>query len=528
MRIISFAAAFILSSYTMYAQVSPEKKANLFSPTLDETSGMIFWNGKVYIHMDGGNTPHIFEIDSAAGTIIKTIKLDVPYDKAVDDWEDITQDETYIYIGNFGNNANGSRKDLKFYRVLKQAVADITGATGTVAANNIDVINFSYPDQTTFCPADFTCASAANNTAFDCEAVIYDNGYLHLFTKDWVSSSKTVHYRVPATPGTYTATRLEEFNTGGLLITAATKIGNKVIALLGYENPTIALKGGKSPQCKLWLIMGFTDMNHIFTTADKITNVQLGTYIYFPIPPRPNNGMGQQEAIAAVKDARILIAGERFKYSISSPINASWDVPAQMYAVDLSGVIPSNMILSEGISNFISKKMDNTIVLNWDYADGGANFFEVQASSTGKDDDFKTLGRVNAVNTFPHTYSFSDKNITVSGKTFYRIKVTKLSGQILFSTILFIKNSEDAGFNLSAYPSPFKDKLTVSFNSRGNQQVNISMVDVYGRAVINRPLKTAPGSYTVLLDELHNLPKGVYFLTCRTGGEIIVKKVVKQ
>ena len=35
------------------------------------------------------------------------------------DWEDITQDETHIYIADFGNN-NGNRTDLKIYKILKQ------------------------------------------------------------------------------------------------------------------------------------------------------------------------------------------------------------------------------------------------------------------------------------------------------------------------------------------------------------------------------------------------------------------------
>lgn len=527
MRIISFVIGIILLSYTTYAQVSPEKKANLSSTALDETSGMIFWNGKVYVHMDGGNTPHIFEIDSATGVVIKTIHLDVPYDKAVDDWEDITQDETYIYIGNFGNNANGSRKDLKFYRVLKQAITNIVDATGTVGAGDIDVINFSYPDQTTFCPVDFTCASAANNTAFDCEAVIYDNGFLHLFTKDWVSSTKTVHYSIPAIPGTHEATRLEEFNTEKLLITAATKISNKVIALLGYENPTATLTNFRSPECKLWLIMGFSDMNHIFTTADKITSVKLGTFIYFPFPPRPNDGMAQQEAIAAVKDARILIAGERFKYAISSPINASWDVPAQLYAVDLSGVIPSNMILSEGISNFVSRTSDNTVVLNWDYSDSGAGFFEIQVSATGDNDDFKTIGKINANNNALQTYSFSYNNSS-AGKAYFRIKVTTLNGRALFSNIIFVKNNEENGFNLKASPSLFTGRFAVSFYSSSSQQIQLCLADAYGRTVINRQLKASPGNYNFVLDGLTNLSRGVYFLTCRTKDNVFVKKVMKQ
>lgn len=528
MRLAVFLLAItFLLSYSGYAQnASLEKKANLPTPTLDEISGMIFWNGKLYGHEDGGNSPTLFEIDSATGVITKTITLSVLYTPA-DDWEDITQDEIYIYIGNFGNNANGSRKDLKFYRIPKSSVLAIGGATGTIPANEIDIINFSYPDQTNFCPEDYVCSDSVNNTTFDCEAVIVDNGILHLFTKDWVTF-RTVHYTVPAMPGTWEAERKEEFNTDGLLITGATKIANNIIALLGYQKPTQdQIVANNGLYCKIWLIMGFTDINKIFTTATETKNVTLGKFLAIPLsfPFFSSEGVGQQEAITVVDGTRVFIAGERFNRSQSI---FTWDIPAQLYAVELADFIPQNIILSEGIRNFVSKTSEDAVILSWDYLDSGANFFEVQVSLTGNDDDFKTIGKINADNSFPYTYTFPDKSVVTSEKIFYRVKVTKLDGRIIFSKILFIKNNEGAGFNLKAFPSPFTDKLTVNFNNMGNHQVQLSIVDAYGRSVLSRRLSASPGNYNIMLDGLSNLTKGIYFLTCRTADNLVIKKIVKQ
>ena len=504
------------TSFSVFSQnaAATEKKANLPTPTLDEISGMIFWNGKLYGHQDGGNSPVLFEIDSTTGAITKTITLSVTY-TSIDDWEDITEDETYIYIGNFGNNANGSRKDLKIYRVLKSAIAAITGATGTVASNDIDVINFSYPDQTKFCPADFTCADSANNTTFDCEAVIVNNGVLHLFTKDWVNA-RTVHYSIPAIPGTYVATRLEEFNTGGLLITAATKINDKVIALLGYNDPRV---NPLNTRCGLWLIMGFTDMNNIFSVDAGKTKIDLGKLFSWP---QASTDKGQLEAMAAVSGSRILIAGERFEHAALSV-----NVPPQLYGVELGGFIPQAMILPEGITNFISRTSDNTTVLSWEYSDNGADFFEVQRSTTSTDSDFKTIGKINAKNNSLHEYDFSC-NSSSSDKVYYRIKATTYSGRNLFSKIIIVQNNEEKGFNLKASPSPFNNQVAVSFYSSLNQQIQISLTNALGRTIVIHTIKAIPGNYSLQLDGLNGLSSGIYFLTCRTRNDVVVKKIVKQ
>ncbi|MCC6288516.1 MAG: T9SS type A sorting domain-containing protein [Chitinophagaceae bacterium] len=506
---------FFFLLFTGYAQVAaPVKKANLPTPALDELSGLINWNGKLYGHKDNGNEPVIFEIDSTTGAITKTILLTVNY-TATSDWEDITQDDVYIYIGDFGNNATGSRKDLKIYRISKAAITAISGSTGTITADNIDIINFSYEDQTIFCSTEAECDNAANNTAFDCEAVIYDNGTLHLFTKDWVSS-RTVHYTVPAIPGTYIASRKEEFNTQNFLITGATKLSNKVVALLGYNNPKQSFS---NTHCAIWLLLGFSSMDNLLNTATQKLKLDLGKM--FSLSQEPTD-RGQLECITAVNNTRVLVAGERFTYSALS-IN----VAPQLYGVNLDGFIPQEMVLSGSISNFISKSQGNAVELSWDYSDNESAVFEIQVSTTGYNNDFKTIERLNTSNTFPYSYSYSD-NTTASGNVYYRIKVTTLGGQTLFSKILFIKNNNNPEFNLSVFPSPFTDKLTINFNSRLNQHLYITIADASGRSVITRTIQATTGNYNVLVDGLNNLSKGVYFLICRTSSNLVVKKIFKQ
>jgi hypothetical protein len=111
--------------------------------------------------------------------------------------------------------------DLKIYRIAKK---DVT-AKDTVTAT---IIHFSYNDQTDFTP------KGANNTNFDCEAMIAYGDSLFLFSKDWVDN-KTRLYKLPKKPGTYTATNIGELNVSGLITGAEVLSTQRVIVLSGYN-----------------------------------------------------------------------------------------------------------------------------------------------------------------------------------------------------------------------------------------------------------------------------------------------------
>mgnify|MGYP007089475796 FL=1 len=120
---------------------------------VEETSGLIFLNGKIITHNDSGDDPNLYEIDTISGTILRIINIT---NATHIDWEDISQDNTYIYIADIGNN-NGDRDNLIIYKILK---SDFISSTSVTA----EQITFSYEDQT-----DFT--SQPNNSNFDAEAI---------------------------------------------------------------------------------------------------------------------------------------------------------------------------------------------------------------------------------------------------------------------------------------------------------------------------------------------------------------------
>ncbi len=185
------------------------------SSQVPETSGLIFFQDGLLTHNDNSDE-QLYVIDTLNGAVLQTFSLNGTSNF---DWEEITQDSLYLYVGDFGNNA-GNRTDLHILRIEKSSLLEGTPA--------IDTIAFAYEDQT-----DFTASN--QNTAFDCEAFIAGTDSLFLFTKNWNDLS-TVCYSVPNVPGNYLAQRKDSSAVNGL-ITGATYLPNKkVIILSGYSS----------------------------------------------------------------------------------------------------------------------------------------------------------------------------------------------------------------------------------------------------------------------------------------------------
>jgi hypothetical protein len=180
-----------------------------------ETSGISRFQQGLVTHNDNSDE-QLYVIDTLNGTVLQTYSLNGTSNI---DWEEITQDSLYLYVGDFGNNV-GNRTDLHILRIEKSSLLESTPA--------IDTIAFAYEDQ-----IDFTASN--QNTAFDCEAFIAGLDSLFLFTKNWNNQS-TVCYSLPKIPGNYLAHRKDSSDVNGL-ITGATYLPNKrLIILSGYSS----------------------------------------------------------------------------------------------------------------------------------------------------------------------------------------------------------------------------------------------------------------------------------------------------
>ncbi len=205
---------------TTFLHVSPKPFISNLPNELAENSGIIYYDNLLWTFNDSGGKDKFYGINFS-GEIEKEIEIK---DASNDDWEDIAQDEKYIYIGDFGNNS-GTRKNQKIYRIKKKDI-------GKKAKQKVDAkeIKFDFNNQTNF-------NFQGKNTPFDCEAMIAFKDNLYLFTKDWGDRTTTV-YKIPNKKGDYKISPIEKFNVTGLITGADVSPDQTKLALVGYKNYT--------------------------------------------------------------------------------------------------------------------------------------------------------------------------------------------------------------------------------------------------------------------------------------------------
>jgi hypothetical protein len=236
---------------------------------LEESSGLVHWEKLLWTHNDNTDTK-LYGIRPDDGTLVRKIPLPKTNNY---DWEEVTQDSQYIYIGDFGNNGNGSRRDLHIYRIQK------AGTDST--ASRVDSIFFIYSDQTDF------SNTAPNQTDYDCEAFIVSGDSIYLFTKQWVSGNCAI-YSIPARRGRHVARKVATLETKGMITGATYLPEDRIIALTGYS---------KLVQPFIYLLYDFKAPG--FTRANK-RKISL------------NQNFQQAEGIAAINGTTYFISTEHF------------------------------------------------------------------------------------------------------------------------------------------------------------------------------------------------------------------------
>ncbi len=206
-----------------------------------ETSGLAFFNGKLWTINDSGGLPVIYAIDTTSGNVAQMITL---IGTTNVDWEDLTTDENFVYVADVGNN-NGDRTDLTIHKVLKSTIP--ANGNSNVQAGRIQ---FVYEDQKRL--------SKNKNHNFDCEALIAAGDSLYLFTKNRANEHCNL-YRLPKTPGTYTAKKIGGFDAGGLITGADFDPVKQQLVLTGYEKDTY--------EPFIWILFDF--QGHNFLNGNK-------------------------------------------------------------------------------------------------------------------------------------------------------------------------------------------------------------------------------------------------------------------
>ncbi|TLP79605.1 T9SS C-terminal target domain-containing protein [Maribacter sp. ACAM166] len=227
-----------------------------------ETSGLIYFNESLVTHNDSGNEPLLYELDTLSLSIKRIVTIT---NVANIDWEAITQDEDYIYIGDFGNNV-GIRRDLAIHRIAK---SDFISSDTVIATT----ISYSYEDQQDF--------ANNGNSDWDAEAFFVLDDQLIILTKQWQSQGSDA-YTISKMPGVYVATRIAVIKDVGLITDATYDIASNRLVLIGYSSilsPFIGVVENLDTQS---LFEGYTQqtLGLNFVQSEGLTQVDSTNYFF--------------------------------------------------------------------------------------------------------------------------------------------------------------------------------------------------------------------------------------------------------
>ena len=269
-------------------------------PLLDNTSSLFYWEGDLWTCNDHGEV--VFHaLDTTTGAILRSVATGV----MPNDMEEVAQDDAYFYLGDFGNNHELLRTDLRVLRFLKSDLL-----AGRIRP---DTIAFEYEG---YDPS-VVKGKGLPTTDFDCEAMVAGTDSLYLFSKQW-GSYQTVCYTLPKQPGTYTAYGRDTLDVQGMVTGACLLPGARMLALCGYNIIC---------QPFVWLLYGY-DGNRFFGGGQLRIDL--------------DNGIGLQvESIATADGKHFFLTNEHFS-------RMGFERPAQLLSLDLTDIITQLSVSDTG------------------------------------------------------------------------------------------------------------------------------------------------------------------------------------
>ena len=184
---------------------------------INETSGLEFYNNYFITHNYSGGEPSLY-VFNEDGEIIETIELNKNPDFEIEnnDWEDITNDNEYLFVADTGNNF-GNRDNLNIIRVSKGTDFMVDG-----------IIEISYSDQESFFPRP--------KHKYDAEAIIVIEDKIALFSKDRENLNTDLYIVDKNQNGSQILTSEVSYNVNTLITGGDYDEDRNLLALVSYNS----------------------------------------------------------------------------------------------------------------------------------------------------------------------------------------------------------------------------------------------------------------------------------------------------
>ncbi|MBS1599621.1 MAG: T9SS type A sorting domain-containing protein [Bacteroidetes bacterium] len=154
--------------------------------------------------------------------------------------------------------------------------------------------------------------------------------------------------------------------------------------------------------------------------------------------------------------------------------------------------------------------------------------FEIERSTDAS--NFINAGQVNASQSSDpeHNYTFNDYlNGVNASVVYYRLKVVGSDGKISYSKIVSVRLGEPVT-KISIYPNPAASFTVVSLYSDKQTVAMMRLMDNAGKQLLYRSFNINSGNNSLMIDQISNLPKGIYIVQVTMNNTLYTEKLVKK
>lgn len=188
--------------------------------------------------------------------------------------------------------------------------------------------------------------------------------------------------------------------------------------------------------------------------------------------------------------------------------------------------VSASVALPVDLTSFTGQTMDKANKLAWITArEEAADRYVVERS--GNASSWSAIGEVLAAGDSETELHYELMDESPLPTAYYRLKMVDLDGTFTFSNIVELTNGTLSNQELSVYPVPTVDQVTVSFEALAEGQAQILLTDLTGRTVSEQKVSVAAGQNAQTLD-LQQHAAGIYLVRVNVDGNQMVRRVIKR
>jgi Secretion system C-terminal sorting domain len=178
-----------------------------------------------------------------------------------------------------------------------------------------------------------------------------------------------------------------------------------------------------------------------------------------------------------------------------------------------AGVLPIELLSFTAKSELTSNKIE------WQTAtEKNVKVFEIERSNA-PDRNFTSIGKVKAVGNSNIRQNYAMVDASPFQLSYYRLRTVDFDGSEQFSKVISVERKSGKFGIHKIFPSPTNGETTIDFSVIEKGTVELSVVDVLGKVVLQKNIAVTEGAYSEKINVAH-LANGTYFLQLKSGFSI--------